>query len=197
MRQSASPIGGPPCSIPAARAGAVYLRSVLRSTPRLADSSCCDRPAYQWIKISTMSTTTKVLLAKVCSHLAAGQRGGACGLPRTRPGTNTHVLPWGNSVTVRWGNYVIVNPSQRGKFLIADSREPAGRRSRGSSAHCWPRDPPFHGPASGPMTAGSVPGIAPVRSPSAHRVNGEYPPCGIERPVFGGEGGGTDSERPT
>jgi len=27
-------------------------------------------------------------------------------------------------------------------------------------------------------------------------VNGEYPPCGIERPVFDGEGGHTDIERP-
>ena len=30
--------------------------------PKLAASSCCDRPAYQWIKISTMSITSNVLL---------------------------------------------------------------------------------------------------------------------------------------
>src|SRR5436309_9774192 len=76
VRQSASAIGGPPGSIPAARAGAVYLRSVLRSTPRLVASSFCDRPAYQWIKISTMSITSKVLLANVCCRLAADQQRG-------------------------------------------------------------------------------------------------------------------------
>lgn len=66
-RQSASVIGAPPGSNPAASAGAVYLRSVLRSTPRLAASSYCDRPAYQWVKISTMSITSKVLLGTVCA----------------------------------------------------------------------------------------------------------------------------------
>ena len=78
MRQSASAIGGPPGSIPAARAGAVYLRCVLRSTPRLAASSCCDRPAYQWIKISTMSITSKVLLATVGSTSLLGNEAHAC-----------------------------------------------------------------------------------------------------------------------
>ena len=41
-------------------------------------------------------------------------------LLRTRPGTDTHVVPRGNSVIAGWGNYVIVNPSRRGNFLIAD-----------------------------------------------------------------------------
>ena len=103
-RQSASAIGGPPGSIPAARAGAVYLRNVLRSTPRLVASSFCDRPAYQWVKISTISIMSKVLLANA-SLLASllGNEAGACGLARTRPGTDTHALPMGNYVIVGWG----------------------------------------------------------------------------------------------
>ncbi|MDQ3273519.1 MAG: hypothetical protein M3Q39_00430, partial [Actinomycetota bacterium] len=39
----------------------------------------------------------------------------------TRPGTDTHVLPWGNYVISGWGNYVIVNPSHWGNYLIADT----------------------------------------------------------------------------
>ncbi len=99
VRQSASAIGGPPGSIPAARAGPVYLRSVLRSTPRLVASSFCDRPAYQWVKISTISIMSKVLLANA-SLLASllGNETGACGLARTRPGTDTHAIPMGNYV---------------------------------------------------------------------------------------------------
>jgi hypothetical protein len=34
-----------------------YLRIVFRSTPRLAASSCCDRPACQWTKVSEISIT--------------------------------------------------------------------------------------------------------------------------------------------
>src|SRR6185312_9292166 len=102
-RQSASAIGGPPGSIPAARAGAVYLRSVLRSTPKLAASSFCDRPAYQWIKISTISIMSKVLLVNVCStSLLLDNEDGACGLTRTGPGTDTHALPLGNYVIAGW-----------------------------------------------------------------------------------------------
>jgi len=103
VRQSASAIGGPPGSIPAARAGAVYLRSVLRSTPKLAASSFCDRPAYQWIKISTISIMSKVLLVNVCSTSLLGNEDGACALTRTRPGTDTHALPMGNYVIAGWG----------------------------------------------------------------------------------------------
>jgi hypothetical protein len=53
-------------------------------------------------------------------HPSFDNEGKACGLSRTKPGTDTHVLPWGNSVTVRWGNYVITNPSRWGNFLIVD-----------------------------------------------------------------------------
>jgi hypothetical protein len=39
------------------------LRSVLRSIPRLVDTSLIERPAYQWIKISVTLTMSNVLLA--------------------------------------------------------------------------------------------------------------------------------------
>ena len=59
VRQSASATGGPPGSIPAARAGAADLPGVLRSTPKLAASSFCDRPAYQWVKILETGTVAE------------------------------------------------------------------------------------------------------------------------------------------
>jgi len=49
--------------MPAATAGAMYLRTVLRSTPRLWATSLIERPACQWTRISVISTTWKVLLA--------------------------------------------------------------------------------------------------------------------------------------
>src|SRR5919197_4046013 len=55
--------GSLPGTIPAATAGATYLRTVLRSTPRLRATSLMERPACQWTRISVMSTTWKVLLA--------------------------------------------------------------------------------------------------------------------------------------
>jgi len=59
----ASSNGCPPARIPAAIAGAVYLRTVLRSTPKLAAMSACERPACQCTKISVTSITSNVLLA--------------------------------------------------------------------------------------------------------------------------------------
>ena len=53
----------PPGLIPAAIAGAVYLRTVLRSTPKLSAISACERPACQRTKISVTSITSNVLLA--------------------------------------------------------------------------------------------------------------------------------------
>ena len=103
VRQSASPIGGPPGSIPAARAGPVYFRSVLRSTPKLAASSFCDRPAYQWVKISTISIMSKVLLANVCSHLAARQRGQSLWSCEDQTQHRHARAPQGNYVTAGWG----------------------------------------------------------------------------------------------
>jgi len=113
LRQSVSAVGGPPGQIPAASAGARYFRSVLRSTPRLVASSFFDRPAYQWIKISTMSITSKVLLANSWSPrcLPTGRHRR---LTRTKTHHDTHVVPM--------GNYVIANPSNLGNFMIADRR---------------------------------------------------------------------------
>jgi len=34
----------------------------------------------------------------------------------------THVVPMGNSVIVGVGNYVIVNPSNLGNYVIADTK---------------------------------------------------------------------------
>src|SRR4051794_30781713 len=95
---------GPPGASPAATAGAVYLRSVLRSTPRLLASSFSERPAYQWVKISITSIMSKVLLANVWLRPSLlGNEAGASGRRRARPGTDTHVVPMGNYVIARWG----------------------------------------------------------------------------------------------
>src|SRR5579884_2203246 len=55
-------MAGPPATRPAASAGPTYFLTVFRSTPRLLAISAFERPAYQWIRISTMSTTVNVLL---------------------------------------------------------------------------------------------------------------------------------------
>src|SRR3954453_13387237 len=131
---------GPPGASPAATAGAVYLRSVLRSTPRLVASSFCDRPAYQWVKISTTSIMSKVLLANVGLHsLAAGHRGrsfwSSTGQTRDRHARRPH----GELRDRRVGNYVIADPSNLGNFMIADTC--AGRDRR--RARRWrPAAPP-------------------------------------------------------
>ena len=88
--------------------------------PRLAANSCCDRPAYQWIKISTTSITSKVLLATVAPpRCSATRRRLASTEDQTR---HRHARPpRGNSVIAGWGNYVIVNPSHWRNNLIADT----------------------------------------------------------------------------
>src|SRR3954463_137450 len=108
--------------MPAATAGAVYLRRVLRSTPRLVASSFCDRPAYQWVKISITSIMSKVLLANFRLHsLAAGHRGrsfwSSTGQTRDRRARRPH----GELRDRRVGNYVIADPSNLGNFMIADT----------------------------------------------------------------------------
>src|SRR6185312_12747436 len=118
-----SSIGGPPGAIPAATAGAVYLRRVLRSTPRLVASSFCDRPAYQWVKISITSITSKLLLANVhAPSLAAGHRGrsfwSSTGQTRDRHARRPH----GELRDRRVGNYVIADPSNLRNFMIADNQ---------------------------------------------------------------------------
>jgi hypothetical protein len=55
-------------------------------------------------------------------------------------------------VTVRWGNYVIVNPSHWGKFLIADRIAlllPSTMPARGIEAIGWPRRPCAEPPRTG------------------------------------------------
>ena len=88
---------------PATIAAAVYLRIVLRSTPRLAAIWFCDRPACQWIKISEMSITSKDLLAIGPPSLKTGRT-----LLASRwPGPpRTHAMLMGNYV-IGVGNYVI------------------------------------------------------------------------------------------
>jgi hypothetical protein len=49
---------------PSTRPSGAFL-IVLRSTPRLVAISLCERPAYQWTKISVTSVTSNVLLAKL------------------------------------------------------------------------------------------------------------------------------------
>src|SRR3954470_21830665 len=132
---------GPPGASPAATAGAVYLRNVLRSTPRLVASSFCDRPAYQWVKISITSITSKVLLANVhAPSLAAGHRGrsfwSSTGQTRDRHARRPH----GELRDRRVGNYVIASPSNLGNFMIADS-------VRGHALHGFDRGP-AHDPAA-------------------------------------------------
>jgi hypothetical protein len=47
---------------------------------------------------------SKVLLANVLLLASPlGNEAGACGLARTRPGTDTHALPMGNYVIAGWG----------------------------------------------------------------------------------------------
>src|SRR3954462_4668997 len=124
--------------MPAATAGAVYLRRVLRSTPRLVASSFCDRPAYQWVKISITSIMSKVLLANFRLHsLAAGHRGrsfwSSTGQTRDRRARRPH----GELRDRRVGNYVIANPSNLGNFMIADTQaaHPATGHHNGSPEH--------------------------------------------------------------
>ena len=89
--------------MPAATAGAMYLRSVLRSTPKLAASSFFDRPACQCIKISVTSITSNVLPA-IRPRPRTG-RGGRLLLLDGQIHHDTHLIPMGNYV-IEVGNYV-------------------------------------------------------------------------------------------
>lgn len=59
---TASPTATPPGARPAATAGAKYLRTVLRSNPKLSLICTCDRPPSQCTNNSTRSTTSNDLL---------------------------------------------------------------------------------------------------------------------------------------
>src|SRR5579859_6439223 len=82
---SPSLLAGPPGTIPAATAGATYLRIVLRSTPSEPDISFSDLPACQCTSISVTSITSNVLLAIGPPSPTGGN------LPRSRwPGPPRH-----------------------------------------------------------------------------------------------------------
>src|SRR5215472_18532294 len=110
---------GPPGTMPAATAGAMYFRSVLRSTPRLSAISFFDRPACQCIKISLTSITSNVLLA--ISLPPSSRTGGRLPLPDGQVHHDTHAVPMGNYV-IAVGNYVIVTRSQVGNYVNADTQ---------------------------------------------------------------------------
>ena len=84
--------------MPADTAGATYLRSVLRSTPRLCDISLSDRPACQCTNISAMSITSNVLPA-----IGPVPDGGRLLLLDGQVHHDTPAVPM--------GNYVIASPS--------------------------------------------------------------------------------------
>jgi hypothetical protein len=104
--------------IPAASAGAMYFRSVLRSTPRLWAISFFDRPACQCIKISVTSITSNVLLA--IGLPSSSRTGGRLLLVDGQVHHDTHAIPMGNYV-IGVGNYVIVSPSELGNYVSADT----------------------------------------------------------------------------
>ena len=113
---SASLLAGPPGVIPAAIAGATYLRIVLRSTPSEPDISFSDLPACQCTSISVTSITSNVLLAIG----PPSQTGGTFLCLDGQIHHDTHAVPMGNYV-IGVGNYVIVSPSQLGNYKIADT----------------------------------------------------------------------------
>src|SRR5258705_4816865 len=91
--QSACAIVGPPGVIPAATAGVTYFRIVFLSTPSEVDTSLIERPAYQWIKISVTSTTSKLLLA--IGSLARRRRGRTLHDREDHTQTARSPSPWG------------------------------------------------------------------------------------------------------
>ncbi|WP_454561870.1 hypothetical protein [Mycobacterium haemophilum] len=95
---------GPPGANPAAIAGATYLRTVLRSTPRLSAISLSDQPACQCTKISVISTTLNVLLANPGSHhLTRWEQPSTC---KDHTSHDTPHHPVGNYVNTTLGNSV-------------------------------------------------------------------------------------------
>ena len=102
--------------MPAASAGAMYLRSVLRSAPKLPDISFSDRPACQCTSISVTSITSNVLLAIGLPS----PTGGRLLLLDGQVHHDTHAVPMGNYV-IGAGNYMIANPSELGNYMSADT----------------------------------------------------------------------------
>jgi len=94
----------------------------LRSTPKLVASSFCDRPAYQWVKISITSITSKVLLANACAPSSLlGNKDGSFWSSTSQTRDQHARRPHGELRDRRVGNYVIANPSNLGNFMIADN----------------------------------------------------------------------------
>jgi hypothetical protein len=154
-RHSAAPTGGPPGARPSASAGARYLRTVLRSSPRLSAIWFLLLPAYQCARISVTSTTSNVLLAIGPPPVTTGE---ASCLPDDQARTDTPAIPMGNNVTPPAGNYVLTSALQLGNYVIADmlvtSDACAGRPQRslppcrasaangaGPAGHGWPAGP--------------------------------------------------------
>jgi hypothetical protein len=62
----------------------MYFLAVLRSTLRLSAISLVLRPARQWTMISTMSATSKVLLAMGSDPMPVGRECSSCAMTNTR-----------------------------------------------------------------------------------------------------------------
>jgi hypothetical protein len=117
--------------MPAASAGAMYLRIVLRSTPSEPDSSLSDLPACQCTSISVTSITSNVLLAIG----PPSSTGGRLLLLDGQVHHDTHALPMGNYV-IEVGNYVTVSPSELGNYKIADIPRSLWTSRRTVSGRC-------------------------------------------------------------
>lgn len=97
----------------------LYLRIVLRSTPKLAAISFCDRPACQCTRISVISTTSKLLLA-IGSPFRRNQTGRHSQIPDGQVHHDTHPIPMRNYV-IALGNYMIVKPSPLRNYVTVDT----------------------------------------------------------------------------
>ena len=82
---------------------------VLRSTPKLVATSLCERPAYQWTKISVTSVTSNVLLA-ISPPGTRREPRKPVRCEDLNP-SDTLTLPVGNYVSDALRNYVSENPS--------------------------------------------------------------------------------------
>src|SRR6266568_907099 len=118
-RHCSSLTGGPPGAIPAASAGATYLRTVLASTPRLRATSTFGRPAYQCSKISVTSTIVNVLLAISVLRPEADERH----TQLEGPGTEPSAPPAPRETLIEEvGNYLIAAGTRLGNFVIVSTR---------------------------------------------------------------------------
>ena len=123
FRREPAPIGPHPSAAARSRPrppGRCTCAASCDPTPRLAASSFCDRPAYQWVKISTTSTTSKVLAnVRSRSRCSATRRSL---WSSTGPTRERHPrAAYGELRDRRVGNYLIASPSNLGNFMIADN----------------------------------------------------------------------------